>query len=238
MPDAQIGHSQVEKPVFLLDCDNTLIDNDALKADMDAQLRRILGETLTRRFWQVYEDVRVETQTVNLPLTFERFRAECPDATTWEQAQSAVMDYPFATRLYPATLQTLTHLRTLGTPVILSDGDSVYQPRKIENSGLAAAVQGHVAIYIHKEDHLDEVMARWPAPYYVLVDDKPRILVAVKRQLPDRFVTVWIRQGHYALGPLPDNHAPDITLEQLDELRALTLADFRSHLGQSQPTGA
>lgn len=231
MPEVFIGHSLVEQPVFLLDCDNTLLDNDALKADMDARLQQLLGDTLTRRFWAVYEEVRQETQTVDLPLTFERFRPECPDAAIFTQARAAVMDYPFASRLYPATLSTLTYLRTLGTPVILSDGDNGYQPRKIEQSGLSAAVNGQVAIYIHKEEHLADVMERWPAPYYVLVDDKPRILLAVKRLMPDRFVTVWVRQGHYATGALPEGHAPDVTLAHIDELRTLTLADLRAHLG-------
>ncbi len=222
--------------VFLLDCDNTLLDNDAIKADMSAQLLALLGPTLSDRFWAIYEEVREETGTVDLPLTFERFRPFAPSEPVLEQARSLVMDYPFSTRLFPATLTTLRYLDSIGTPVVLSDGDNVYQPKKIRESGLESAVEGRVAIYVHKEEHLDEVMARWPASLYVMVDDKARILAATKERMPHLFVTVWVKQGHYATGEQTYNPAPDITLAHIDELRNLTVADYRAVQLRSEPT--
>ena len=220
-----------ESVVFLLDCDNTLLDNDGLKDDLNARLRALLGEQMAARFWQVYEAVRDEEGTVDLPLTFERFRADCRDEEMLASVRSAVMDYPFAERVFPATLPTLAYLRTLGMPAILSDGDSVYQPHKIEHSGLAEAVEWQVAIYIHKEQHIEEVMIRWPADFYVLVDDKAHILTAVKAMLPDRFVTVHVRQGHYSTAR-QEPPLPDVSIDHIDALRALTLADLRAHLRQ------
>ena len=216
--------------VFILDCDNTLLDNDAVKADMDARLKSLLGEALTAHFWQTYEEVRQQEGVVDLPATFTAFRPNLPDEATLDQVRSAIMDYPFDTRLFPHTLATIDYLRTLGQPVIVSDGDSVYQPRKIELSGLAAAVQGQWVVYIHKEDHLAEVMARWPADFYVMVDDKARILAETKRRLPDRFVTVQILQGHYAGDTFTP--PPDLTLRQIGDLQALDLPTLRRYLSR------
>jgi hypothetical protein len=222
--------SEGGRVVFLLDCDNTLLDNDAVKDDMDARLHTILGPELTHRFWMTYEQVRKDADTVDLPLTFERFEQYCPDPGTMAQIRAAVMGYPFATRLYPETLETLRYLHEIGTPVIVSDGDTVYQPLKIERSGLQAAVNGQVVIYIHKEDHVAEIMARWPAPFYVVVDDKGRILVTLKHMHPDRFVTVHVLQGHYAHADEPLVPAPDITVPSIGELRRYTVEDFRRYL--------
>jgi FMN phosphatase YigB (HAD superfamily) len=216
--------------VFILDCDDTLLDNDALKDDLDAHLRALLGDPLVERFWQVYEDVRTETGAVDYPLTLARFRPALPDETTLARVDALIMDYPFATCVYPGALDALAHLRAIAFPTIVSDGDSVYQPRKIARSGLAAAVDGHVLIYVHKEEHLDEVMARWPAPFYVMVDDKARILSATKQLHPDRFVTVHVRQGHYGRSPDRFPVAPDLTIERIGDLRALDLADLHQHL--------
>lgn len=216
--------------VFVLDCDNTLLDNDRVKADLDAGLRQILDERLVERFWQVYEEVRAESGTVDFPITLERFRADCPDAVRQERIRALVMEYPFAERLYPATLETLEHLRGIGMPTIVSDGDQIYQRLKIEASGLAAAVEGHVAIYIHKEVHLEEIMERWPASFYVMVDDKARILSETKTRFPERFVTVHVRQGHYGTEDLLYAVAPDISLEGIANLRAVTLGELRHYL--------
>ena len=212
--------------VFLLDCDNTLLDNDALKVDLDRQLGALLGVDLNARFWELYEAVRQDTETVNFPVVLERFAAICPDGALCERARAIIMDYPFAARLYPDTLATLDHLRAIGQPAILSDGDPVYQPLKIARSGLSAAVDGRVLVYIHKEDHLDEVMARWPATIYVAVDDKARILAALVARRPDRFVTVHVRQGHYGTDPTAYSPAPDLALDHIGDLRSLTTADF------------
>jgi hypothetical protein len=219
--------------VFLLDCDNTLLDNDAVKADMDAQLRQLLGNEMAETFWREYESVRKAFGTVDLPLTFERFDERHPDPESAARLRSIIMGYPFASRLFPDSLATLAYLYTLGLPTIVSDGDSVYQPHKIEQSGLAEAVNWQAVIYVHKEDHLDEMLARWPADFYVVVDDKARILTTLKRFMPDRFVTVHVTQGHYAATEAPEI-APDITIGSIGELRRFTTADFRAHLRPGQ----
>jgi FMN phosphatase YigB (HAD superfamily) len=216
--------------VFLLDVDNTLLDNDAVKVDMAAQLRALLGDELAEQFWDEYEEVRRLTSVVDLPLTFERFAPYVNDEAKMAVVRAIIMDYAFATRVFPETMATLAHLRTLGTPVIVSDGDTTYQPHKVERSGLAEAVEWQVIIYVHKEDHLDEILARWPARYYVMVDDKARILAATKRRMPDRVVTVHLLQGHYAQATTQFAPPPDIVLANIGDLRKLTAADFEPHL--------
>jgi FMN phosphatase YigB (HAD superfamily) len=216
--------------VFVLDVDDTLLDNDALKADLDTHLRAILGEPLTERFWRVYEDVRMAEDTVDFPLTLGTFASEVPDAAQLDRVRSLVMDYPFAERLYPDTLATLAHLGRIGLPTIVSDGDTLYQPLKIERSGLAAAVDGRVLVYIHKEEHLDEVLARWPSDVYVMVDDKARILAETKRRYPELFVTVHVRQGHYGLDPEHYSPAPDLVVGSIGDLHAFSLAEVTHHL--------
>jgi len=216
--------------VYILDCDNTLLDNDATKATMDRRLREILGDALAERYWAIYEEVRTSTNgTVDLPETFKRLRSELPDDATYERAYAAVMDYPFADDLYPASLDVLRRLSSVGEPVIVSDGDHVYQPRKIERSGLAAAVHGQVVIYSHKQDHLDEIEARWPARHYVMIDDKARILADTKRLAPTRFVTIHILQGHYA-GDTSFTPKPDVTLNSIGDLLTLDLDGLARYL--------
>jgi hypothetical protein len=214
--------------VFVLDCDNTLLDNDAVKTAMDTRLRETLGVALTAEFWRVYEDVRVRQGTVDLPATFDALRPALPSDDALERARAAVMDFPFHEFLYPETLDTLATLQRHGTPVIVSDGDSVYQPRKIERSGLAKAVDGQWVVYIHKEDHLDSIMRRWPARFYVMIDDKARILSETKRRLPERFVTIHILQGHYAAASFEP--APDITLGNIGAIRGLTFDGLAAYL--------
>ncbi len=222
--------SHVGPAVFIFDCDNTLLDNDALKDDLDTRLRALLGEELNQRFWQVYEEVRGGTGTVDFPLTFERFRPYLQSDEQLARVRSLIMDYPFAERLYPGALSLLRYVRSIAFPSIVSDGDNVYQPRKIEGSGLAAAVDGHVLIYIHKEEHLDEIMRRWPTPFYVMVDDKARILSATKKLWPDRFVTIHVRQGHYGVDPQRFDPPPDISVASVEDVRQFSLADLRTHL--------
>lgn len=225
------GPAANQRPVFLLDVDNTLLDNDAIKAEYDRDLRGLLGAELAGRFWAVYEEVRGETGTVDYPLTMERFRAECPDAALLERARALLLNYPFRERLYPDTLATLAYLREIGEPAIVSDGDQVYQPLKIERSGLWAAVDGRVLVYVHKEDHLDAIMARWPSALYVMVDDKARILSATKARFPDRFITVHVRQGHYGLETVRYNPAPDLSIAGIGDLRDYTVEDFLQYAG-------
>ena len=215
--------------VFILDCDNTLLDNDAVKADMDARLHALLGDGLAARFWETYEVVRDKQGVVDLPMTFIAFQPILRDDDLLDRVQAAIMDYPFQTRLFPQSLGAIAHLETMGRAVIVSDGDTVYQPRKIERSGLGAAVHGQWVVYTHKEEHLAEVMAHWPAEFYVMVDDKARILAETKRRLPERFVTVHIMQGHYAGESYTP--APDLTLPSIGDLQSLDLSALRRLLG-------
>ncbi len=215
-----------DEVVFLLDVDNTLLDNDHLKDDLARLLRELLGDALAAQFWAEYEAVRQVTDTVDLPLTFERFERYVPDAAQMAAVRAIIMEYPFATCVYPEAMETLAHLRTLGRPVIVSDGDTSYQPHKIEQSGLARAVDWQVVIYVHKEEHLDEILARWPASYYVMVDDKPRILAETKRRMPEQVVTVQVMQGHYAMAGEQFDPPPDMTLARIGELQRLSPEDF------------
>ncbi|HEU5227908.1 MAG TPA: hypothetical protein VFU49_08870, partial [Ktedonobacteraceae bacterium] len=166
--------------VFWLDVDNTLLSNDDVKEDLDQHLQVELGPTLTRRFWEIYEQVRKEKDVVDIPLALARLREETPlsamDEQTYRHVHSIFDNYPFYDRLYPHTLETLQHLRTLGLTVIVSDGDLCFQAEKIVNSSLAEAVEGRVLLFIHKQQHLDEIMQRYPADHYVMIDDKPDIL--------------------------------------------------------------
>ncbi|MGH2515160.1 MAG: HAD family hydrolase [Ktedonobacterales bacterium] len=216
--------------VFILDCDNTLLDNDAVKADYDAGLRQILGEPLTERFWTVYEAVRAQAGTVDFPQTLERFGPECPDTATFARVRGLLLDYPFAARLYPDTLDTLRHLRAIGMPVIVSDGDHTYQPMKIARSGLLAAVEGRMLIYVHKEDHLTTIFRQWPAAFYVMVDDKARILSAAKARFPHRFATVHVRQGHYGTEPITTTPPPDLSIATIGDLRRYSVQDFARYI--------
>jgi FMN phosphatase YigB (HAD superfamily) len=228
MPPVANQSADTAPIVFVLDCDNTLLDNDAVKARMDARLRELLGEALTDEFWRVYEDIRARIGTVDLPATFAEFRPALSSDSRLEVARHAIMDFPFHDFLYSTTLDTLATLKQHGIPVIVSDGDTVYQPRKIVRSGLASAVDDQWVVYIHKEDHLDAIMNRWPAEFYVMIDDKGRILAETKARHPDRFVTVHVHQGHYAEAPA--NPAPDITLDSIGAVRDLDFAALRAYL--------
>jgi len=214
------------RPIFVLDVDNTLLDNDALKADIDRRLRALVGDAGAARFWQIYEDVRMASDVVNYPLALEVFADELRDEELARKLRELVMDDDFPRYVYPDTFPTLAHLRTLGLPVIVSDGDAVYQPLKIERSGLAAAVNGEVLVFIHKQAHLEEIMARWPSDLYVMVDDKANILAETKRRYPDRFVTIHVRQGHYGQDPQRYSPAPDIEVHRIGDLRTLTLEEL------------
>ena len=213
---------------FLLDVDNTLLDNDALKELLAAQLRQALGAEGAARFLALYEDVRHERDVVDLPLTAQRYGAETGRADQAEDIDQILDRLPFARFLYPHALDTLRHLATLGTVSILSDGDQVFQRRKIERSGLAAAVAGRVRIYMHKEEHLDEVVPRQPDEQTVLIEDKARILDDVKRILGPRVTTVHVLQGHYAREPAPTGFHADLTVQAIGDLRTVPAARFLS----------
>ena len=212
--------------VFLLDVDNTLLDNDAVAADLRRHLTDAFGEERGERYWQFFEELRSELGYADYLGALQRFRLAYPRETRLLEISSFLVHYPFADRLYPGALDAIARLRERGRTVILSDGDVVFQPLKVERSGIGQAVGGEVLIYVHKEQELDDVEARYPADRYVLVDDKLRILHAVKQVWGERVTTVFPRQGHYALDPEQVAAYPpaDLTIERIGELATLDLA--------------
>jgi FMN phosphatase YigB (HAD superfamily) len=215
---------------FLLDVDNTLIDNDKVKRDLEARIARLAGEEWAPTFWAQYEAVRDELDYVDLPLTLGRFRDAAPGVVRFPELAAAVLFYPYEECLYPDALDVIAHLRGIGTVAIVSDGDPVFQPAKIARAGLAAAVDDRVLIYVHKERRLDEVRRELPADLYVLVDDKPRILIAVKEALGESVVTVHVRQGKYA-AESDEVHA-DIDVGAIGEVLGLSRRDFEATAGR------
>src|SRR3989442_6269692 len=187
--------------VFLLDVDNTLLDNDRVAADLKRFLVREVGAERQERYWAIFEELRAELGYADYLGALQRYRVENPRDPRLLAVSSFLVNYPFANRLFPGSLDVIEHLARFGTTVILSDGDVVFQPRKIERSGLFDAVEGRVLVYVHKELELDDVERRHPAQHYVLVDDKVRLLNAVKHAWGGRLTTVFPRQGHYALDP-------------------------------------
>jgi FMN phosphatase YigB (HAD superfamily) len=206
--------------VFLFDCDNTLLDNDLVLADLRAHMMREFGAQNAARYWEIFETLRTELGYADYLGALQRYRLERPRDTRLLLMSSFLIDYPFASRLYPGALNVLRHLSAHGPTVILSDGDVVFQPRKIERSGLWDEVEGRVLIYIHKELMLDQVMECYPARHYVMVDDKLRILAAMKRAWGTKLTTVFPRQGHYAFDPkeIASNPPADVTVERIGEL--------------------
>ena len=216
--------------VFLVDVDNTLVDNDGIQQDLKDHLERTYGLAARERYWRILEDLFVELGYRDYIGALQRFRVEHPQEVELLSMSSFLMDYPFADRLYPGALEVLKRLRSLGPTVILSDGDVVFPPRKVEHAGLANAADGHVLIYIHKEEALDDVERRYPAEHYVLVDDKLRILDAVKQIWGERVTTVFPRQGQYAhdaklLSALPP---ADVTIERIGDLLHYDLPRLRT----------
>ena len=216
--------------VFLVDVDNTLVDNDGIQQDLKDHLERTYGVAARDRYWRILEDLMVELGYRDYIGALQNFRVEHPREIELLAMSSYLMDYPFAERLYPNALEVLKRLRSLAPTVILSDGDVVFQPRKVEHAGLAKVADGNVLIYIHKEEALEDVERRFPAEHYVLVDDKLRILDAVKQVWGERVTTVLPRQGQYAhdakvLSALPP---ADVTIERIGDLLDYDLARLRS----------
>jgi FMN phosphatase YigB (HAD superfamily) len=210
--------------VFLLDVDNTLIDNDRIVSDLRAHLERSFGAASAARYWSIFEELREEMGYADYLGALQRYRANAEHGASADERlllmATYLIDYPFAERLYPRALEIIAHLNQFGPTVILSDGDVVFQPRKIQRSGLWDAVGGRVLIYVHKERMLEAVQRLYPAKHYVMVDDKVRLLAAVKGVLGDRLTTVFPRQGHYALDPANANvhPVPDATVEHVGDL--------------------
>lgn len=212
--------------VFLLDVDNTLLDNDRVTADLQSHLTRAFGVDRQARYWTIFEDLRKELGYADYLGALQRYRVENPRDPQFLRVSSFLVDYPFANRLYPGSLDVVERLGQWGPTVILSDGDVVFQPRKVYRSGLYEAVEGRVLIYIHKEKELDDIEERFPARHYVLIDDKLRILTAMKKIWKSRLTTVFPRQGHYALDPkvLTSYPPADITIDRIGSLLEYDLA--------------
>ncbi len=222
------GRSRV---VFLVDVDNTLLDNDRVAADLKRHLERQLGREREERYWVIFEQLRSELGYADYLGALQRYRVEQPRDSHVLTVSSFLINYPFANRLFPNSLDVLERFCSWGPTVIFSDGDAVFQPRKVERSGLQEAVDGNVLIYIHKERELDDVEQRYPAERYVLVDDKLRILTAVKQVWGGRVTTVFPRQGHYALDPkaIAEYPAADISVDRIGELLQHDLPALLNH---------
>ena len=218
--------------VFLVDVDNTLLDNDHVTADLRRHLDEAVGPEGRARYWALFEQLRAELGYADYLGALQRYRLEFPRDLRLLTVSGFLVDYPFANRLYPGSLDVLERFRSWGPTVILSDGDVVFQPRKVQRSGLAEAVDG-VLIYVHKERELEDVERRYPAEHYVLVDDKLRVLTAVKRAWGVRVTTVFPRQGHYAHDPeVLAGHPPaDLTVERIGDLVDHDLATLRARAG-------
>jgi FMN phosphatase YigB (HAD superfamily) len=216
--------------VFLIDVDNTLIDFDYVKDDLDEHIKVEMGETLATRFWELYERTREESGEINIPLALQWLREQTPlselDEQIYLHVHSLFDNYPFFNVLYPNALETLHYLRTLGLTVILTDGDSYFQAAKIFHSAIAETVDGRVLIYTHKQEHFNEVMQQYPADHYVMIDDKPQILADSKLILGKQLTTVFVQQGKYAAGPKPENFHPEISVQHFADLRSYSAEQF------------
>ena len=215
--------------VFLLDVDNTLLDNDRFAADLGDRLERSFGAAQRDRYWDIFSRRREALGLADYLGSMQDFRAGLDDHAELLRMSEFLLEYPFTSRLFPGALEAVAHLRTLGKPVVLSDGDIIFQPRKIQRSGICSAVEGRVLIYLHKEKVLDHVQQRYPAAHYVMVDDKAKLLAAMKATLGSKLSTVFVRQGHYAFAPesAAATPAPDLVIERIAELKNLSLTDFK-----------
>jgi haloacid dehalogenase-like hydrolase len=215
----------MERVVFLFDVDNTLVDNDRIAADLRRHLTSEVGEERQQEYWDIFEQLRAELGYADYLGALQRYRINHPRECHLLAVSSFLVSYPFANRLYPGSLDALEHARAFGPTVILSDGDVVFQPLKVRRSGLFEAVDGRVLIYIHKEQELDDVEQRYPAEHYVLVDDKVRILTAIKERWGDRLTTVFPRQGHYAHAPdVARFPPPDVSIDRIGDLVTYDMA--------------
>jgi hypothetical protein len=205
--------------VFLFDVDNTLLNNDRVTADLKRHLEQQVGPQRQQRYWEIFEQLRTELGYADYLGALQRYRLEYPRDPSLLTVSHFLINYPFATRLYPDSLDAVEHVKQWGKAVVLSDGDVVFQPLKVERSGIGESVDG-VLIYIHKEQELDDVERRFPAEHYVLIDDKIRILTAVKKIWGNKVTTVFPRQGHYALDPKIVSAYPsaDITIDRIGDL--------------------
>jgi FMN phosphatase YigB (HAD superfamily) len=213
--------------VFLVDVDNTLLDNDRVQRDLREHLIKEFGTEACDRYWSIYNTLFADLGYADYLGALQRYRLDAMNDPKLLLMAGWLMNYRFADRLYPQALEVIKHLRQWGKVVILSDGDVVFQPRKVEYSGLWDAVEGNVLIYIHKETMLDQIELAYPARHYVMVDDKVRILDAMKKGWGDKLSAVFPRQGHYAFAPDVASYAvPDLTVERIGDLLQYDLSAF------------
>jgi len=206
--------------VFLIDVDNTLLDNDRAKTDVARTIGKLVGPDRAPHFWSLYEEVRDDRGVVDYPETLRRFRRAFPEEKRLIDVDRAVLDVPYERYLYPRALDVIARLWQRGEPAVFSDGDRVYQPMKIARAGLLLAVRANVVVYEHKEDCLAEVQRRFPAELYAHIDDKASLLARTKATLGDRVTTIHVRQGHYATEG-PSGAPPDIVVERIADLLPL-----------------
>jgi FMN phosphatase YigB (HAD superfamily) len=220
--------SKTPAVAFLFDVDNTLLDNDGVQADLKEHLAQAYGSAACDRYWEILEELRSELGYVDYLGALERFRVEEIHRPDVLRMSNWLVDYPFAERLYPGALEAVKYVQQWGPAVILSDGDAVFQPRKVERSGLWRAFDNRVLIYIHKENELEYVERLYPADHYVLIDDKLRILTAVKQIWGKRVTTVFPKQGHYAFDSaiLAECPPADVELAKIGDLLNCNLAAF------------
>jgi FMN phosphatase YigB (HAD superfamily) len=220
--------------VFFFDVDNTLLDNDRVSGDLKRHLIVKVGEASARRYWEIFEQLRTELGYADYLGALQRYRIEQPRDPKLLAVSHFMINYPFANRLFPESLDAVEYARRLGRAVILSDGDAVFQPRKVDRSGLFEIFEGRVLIYIHKELELDDVEAKYPAAHYVMVDDKVRLLAAIKQHWGARVTTVFPRQGHYAhdAALVAKYPKPDVTLERIGELQKYSLEQILAVAGK------
>lgn len=218
----------MEKLVFLFDVDNTLLDNDRVTQDLHVFLEKEVGIKRCDDYWKIFEDLRRELGYADYLGALQLYRVKNPYDSHLLAVSTYLVNYHFANRLFPNSLDVLEHCRKLGKVVILTDGDVVFQPRKIERSGLLEAVESNILIYIHKEHELADVERRYPAEHYVLVDDKLRILTAIKEIWKEKVTTVFARQGHYAFDEKEIAKYPnaDFTIERIGDLMDFDLNQF------------
>jgi FMN phosphatase YigB (HAD superfamily) len=218
-----------EDVVFLLDVDNTLLDNDRFGTDLGNQLEESFGAFERARYWSIIAKQRDQVGYVDYLGSLQEFRVGLEDHAELLHMSEFMLQYPFAERLFPNALEAIAHLRTFGRPVILSDGDIVFQPRKIQRSGIWAAVDGRVLVYVHKEKVLSHMQRHYPAGHYVMVDDKATLLSAMKSILGPQLTTVFVRQGHYALDPHSNSvePSPDLVIDHIGDLINLKQIDFK-----------
>jgi FMN phosphatase YigB (HAD superfamily) len=228
------GTSARAKVVFLFDVDNTLLDNDHVTGDLGQYLQREVGPERARCYWTIFEHLRTRLGYADYLGALQRYRSQYPHDLGLLAVSRFLINYPFANRLFPNSLDVLQHVRQWGTAVLLTDGDVIFQPRKVDRSGLYEAVDGHALIYVHKQRELADVEARYPAAHYVIVDDKLRILAAVKQAWGLRVTTVFVRQGHYARAPKVLASCPpaDVSVERIGDLLNYELQNFVPPIAQ------